>query len=124
MVTPRNFLTPVVAALLIGLAAGPAGANPGPPVTDDPPADTWGATLASIDDDDVNVAWSGALRIADPARVPDGQRAPVVSGLLVLAPHALATPANVVRAFTTTATTGVDVEYRGESAEQIWSEWT
>lgn len=124
MVTPRKLLTPVLAALLIGLAAGPAGANPGPPVTDDTPANTWGATLASIGDDDVNVAWNGALRIADPTQVPDGQRAPVVSGMLVLAPHALTTPANLVRAFTTTATTGVDVEYRGESADETWSEWT
>ncbi|GAA2371541.1 hypothetical protein [Dactylosporangium salmoneum] len=120
MVTPRKLVTSGLAALIVATAATPAAAAPEPPS-----ANTWFATLTAIDDDDVNVAWStGALRIADPARVPDGQRAPVVSGMLLLAPHPLAVPVNQVRALTTGATTGVGVEYRGQAPDGTWSEWT
>ncbi|WP_433222071.1 hypothetical protein ACQP00_22470 [Dactylosporangium sp. CS-047395] len=116
MVTTRTMVVSALAALLVGLPAAPAAAAPGP---------SWPANLSIITDDDVNVTWTGgALRIADPAEVPDGQRAPIVSGMLLLAPHALATPANLVRAFTTSATTGVDVEYRGQGPDGTWTEWT
>jgi hypothetical protein len=121
----RTPLTLALSTLLVALAATPAAATPGPPDTSADPTNTWPAALSTIDDDDVNVAWStGALRIADPADVPDGQRAPIVSGMLVLAPHTLAIPANQVRAFTTRATAGTDVEYRGQAPDGTWSEWT
>ncbi|GAA2616542.1 hypothetical protein GCM10010399_54370 [Dactylosporangium fulvum] len=124
MVSARLALVSALSVLALVVGAAPAFAGTGQSEGAGDPSNTWSGELTAVGADDVNVAWSGtALRIADPAAVPAGQRSPIVGGMLVLAPHALKTPADRVRAITTAATTGVDVEVRGESAEGVWTEW-
>ncbi|MFC5006540.1 hypothetical protein ACFPIJ_53060 [Dactylosporangium cerinum] len=120
----RRFLTLAAGGLTL-LAAAPAHATPGLP---EARADNaWSASLAPTGDDDVNVTWSGsALRLTDPATAPGGQRAPVAQGLLLTAPHVLATPAGRVTAQVTAqvagSPAGVEVEVRGLAGER-WTEW-
>lgn len=121
----RRFLTLTACglALLSVLPTTAAHATPGQPEAATEASDTWSAALGAVGDDDVNVAWSGgALRLADPAAVPGGQRAPVAQGQLLTAPHALATPSNQLTAQVTGATGGVEVEYRGQAGDR-WTEW-
>ncbi|WP_238019888.1 hypothetical protein KZZ52_28565 [Dactylosporangium sp. AC04546] len=118
-------LVALLTAAVALAAASPALAGTGLPEGAGDPSNTWAADLGALGTDDVNVGWAdSALRIADPGAVPAGQRSPVVGGMLVAAPHVLATPANRVRAFTTAATTGVDVDVRGSADGLVWSEWT
>ncbi|MEV4508256.1 hypothetical protein AB0K00_04780 [Dactylosporangium sp. NPDC049525] len=116
----RRFVT-LAACGLVLLSAAPAHASPPLP---EPGADNaWSAWLGTGGGDDVNVTWSGAvLRLADPATAPGGQRAPVAQGMLLTAPHVLATPADRVTAQVAGAPAGVEVEYRGQAGDR-WTEW-
>lgn len=122
----RRFLTLAACgvALLSAAPAAPAAATPGQPEVVAEASDAWSAALDAVGGDDVNVVWSGAaLRLADPALVPGGQRAPLAQGLLLTAPHTLTTPADRVTARTAGAASGVEVEYRGETGAGRWTEW-
>jgi hypothetical protein len=92
----RRILTLAACGLAL-LSAAPAHATPGQPEAADEASDAWSASLSAVGGDDVNVAWTGgALRLADQALVPGGQRAPVAQGMLLTAPHALvANPAGI-----------------------------
>ncbi|MEV0128886.1 hypothetical protein AB0H83_10505 [Dactylosporangium sp. NPDC050688] len=125
----RRFLTLAACglALLGALPAAPAHATPGQPEAVAEASDTWSAALSAVGGDDVNVTWSGgALRLADPAAAPGGRRAPVPQGLLLTAPHTLATPSDQVAAHVTAQVAGpaggVEVEYRGQAGDR-WTEW-
>jgi hypothetical protein len=113
--------------LVAALAASPALAAPDQgPAKGPATGNVWSADLARVDADDVNVAAGpDGLRLADPGWFPADQRQAVAEGMLVLAPHPLATPANRVRA-DLTARTGrggtVEVEVRGLRSAG-WTEW-
>lgn len=116
----------VAAGAAVVLAVAPAGATVGQPEGAGDPSNAWTGALSVVGSDDVNVRWTGAaLAVADPTAVPGGQRSPVVQGMLVLAAHQLATPANRVRA------TLIRAEQRGDVAVDVrgllgnggWSEW-
>lgn len=88
----------------------------------------WTADLSTVDTDDVNVAAaSGTLTLADAAwhrttRVVAGSE-----GSLITAEHALATPANRVSANLTADApkgTSVEVDVRGRTGADDWTEWT
>ncbi len=124
----RRFLT-LAACGLVLLIPAPALATPGQPEAAAEASNSWAAALSAVGGDDVNIAWSGsALRLADPAAAPGGQRAPVAQGMLLTAPHALATPADRVTAQVTAQVTGAakadgaEVEFRGETGGR-WTEW-
>ncbi|MFF4939242.1 hypothetical protein [Micromonospora sp. NPDC000729] len=113
----------VAGAIVAALAASPALAAPL-----DPPSggNTWGAELAVIDADDVNVTWTGSgLRLADTARPAAAQRRAAAQGTLLVAPHSLAAPASRVRA-DVVASAGrdgaVEVSARGWRSG-AWTEW-
>ncbi|WP_254125964.1 hypothetical protein [Amycolatopsis sp. CA-230715] len=74
----------------------------------------WRADLSTVDEDDVNVAFTGALTLRDPAWRRADQ--PESEGTLLLPWHPLARPANRISA-KTVATGAVDVDVRGHGTE-------
>jgi hypothetical protein len=112
----------VLAMATTAAAAVPAAAAP--PAPDEAPANTWTAALSAIGADDVNVAYTNdALRLTTAASAPASQRLATPEGMLLLAPHTLATPANRITAdFDGRTHAGASVEARGLSGG-VWSEW-
>lgn len=121
----RDRRTGLVAALGAVLLAAPAFAAPA--VAAPSSGNAWTADLSVVDADDVNVQWTRAgLQLADTTHRPASQRATTAEGMLLFAPHTLATPANRVRAdLAAHATPGgtVEVEARGWRADSSWTEW-
>ncbi len=108
----------LVAGLVVSVGV-PAQADP---VRQDDPSNTWTADLTTIDNDDTNVTHvDGQLRLADLGKSPASLRRPVPEGMLVLAAHELATPANHITA--DLAGSGVTVEARGRQPDGEWGEW-
>jgi hypothetical protein len=88
----------------------------------------WTADLSTVDGDDVNVTGAGGtLTLADAAwhrttRVSAGSE-----GRLIVAEHALGNPADRVDAAVgadTPAGTSVEVDVRGRTGADAWTEWT
>ncbi|GAA1955856.1 hypothetical protein [Amycolatopsis minnesotensis] len=88
------------------------------PVRADPAA-SWPAALSTVDDDDVNVAFTGALTLRDPAWHRADQPAGG-EGALLLPPHRLTRPANRISAETVATVppgAAVEVDVRGGGGE-------
>jgi hypothetical protein len=112
------------AGLTAGLIAGSGTAAAADPVRQDDPSNTWVADLTAIDADDTNVTFAdGRLQIADPSRSPASLRLPVPEGMLTLAGHPLATPADTVTVTLSGKNTGVTIEARGLQSDGEWGEW-
>jgi hypothetical protein len=88
----------------------------------------WAADLSSVDSDDVNVtAAGGTLTLADATWHGASRLAPGGGGSLLTAEHALSAPANRVDARVvadTPAGSSVEVEVRGRTGPNDWTEWT
>ena len=88
----------------------------------------WTADLSTVDDNDVNVrADSGTLTLADAAWHRMVQVTSGSEGSLVTAEHALGSPANRVNAQLNVDApkgTSVDVDVRGRTGANDWTEWT
>ncbi|MGV9299884.1 hypothetical protein [Amycolatopsis sp. NPDC003676] len=87
----------------------------------------WRADLSSVDGDDVNVATSsGTLTLRDPAWRPADQAA-ASEGYLLSVERRLPAPVNRVAAAISADApqgTSVDVDVRGRSGADDWTEWT
>jgi hypothetical protein len=87
----------------------------------------WTADLSTVDSDDVNVRTdAGVLTLADAAWHRTALVTAGSEGRLITAEHALATPANRVTAEVsadTPAGTGVEVDVRGRTGANDWTEW-
>ncbi|MFD9965618.1 hypothetical protein [Amycolatopsis sp. NPDC058986] len=112
------------------LAAGAVTALASTPATAGPaaPSGTWRADLSTVDNDDVNVRADGGVLTLDNAAWH--RTAAVTSGSegkLLLAEHPLGGPANRVAAQVaadTPAGTTVEVDVRGRTGANDWTEWT
>jgi hypothetical protein len=88
----------------------------------------WTADLSTVDTDDVNVAAAGgALTLADAAWHRTARVFAGSEGSLITAEHTLGTPANRVSAELSADTpkgTSIDVDVRGRTGANDWTEWT
>ncbi|MEV4147401.1 hypothetical protein AB0J40_27295 [Amycolatopsis sp. NPDC049691] len=109
------------------LAAGAVTALAGAPAQAATGA-SWTADLSTVDSDDVNVTGAGGtLTLADAAWHRTARVFAGSEGSLVTAEHALGTPANRVDAQLTADTpkgTAVEVDVRGRTGADDWTEWT
>ncbi|GLY43461.1 hypothetical protein Amsp01_094840 [Amycolatopsis sp. NBRC 101858] len=109
------------------LAAGAVTALAGAPAEAATNA-TWTADVSTVDYDDVNVTGAGgSLTLADAAWHRTAQVFAGSEGSLITAEHALGSPANRVSAQLSADTpqgTAVDVEVRGRTGADDWTEWT
>ncbi|WP_284749648.1 hypothetical protein [Amycolatopsis sp. RTGN1] len=109
------------------LAAGAVTALAGAPAQAATNA-TWTADVSTVDYDDVNVTGAGGtLTLADAAWHRTAQVFAGSEGSLITAEHALGSPANRVSAQLSADTpkgTAVDVEVRGRTGADDWTEWT
>ncbi|MEQ0562418.1 hypothetical protein ABJI51_25320 [Amycolatopsis sp. NEAU-NG30] len=89
---------------------------------------SWTADLSTVDTDDVNVAAAGgALTLADAAWHRTARVFAGSEGSLVTAEHRLGSPANRVSAELNADApkgTSVDVDVRGRTGANDWTEWT
>ncbi|MGK3209016.1 hypothetical protein [Amycolatopsis sp. MEPSY49] len=89
---------------------------------------SWTANLSTVDSDDVNVTGAGGtLTLADAAWHRTARVFAGSEGSLITAEHALGTPANRVDAQLTADTpkgTSVEVDVRGRTGADDWTEWT
>ncbi|MFG1642580.1 hypothetical protein ACGFMK_20000 [Amycolatopsis sp. NPDC049252] len=112
------------------LAAGAVTALAGAPAQAATTAATgsWTADLSTVDGDDVNVTGAGGtLTLADAAWHRTARVFAGSEGSLLLAEHALGAPANRVSAALTADTpkgTSVEVDVRGRTGVNDWTEWT
>ncbi|MFJ1763195.1 hypothetical protein ACIOD2_22980 [Amycolatopsis sp. NPDC088138] len=112
------------------LAAGAVTALAGAPAQAATAAATgsWTADLSTVDSDDVNVTGAGGtLTLADAAWHRTARVFAGSEGSLLLAEHALGAPANRVSAALTADTpkgTSVEVDVRGRTGVNDWTEWT
>ncbi|MFJ9784883.1 hypothetical protein ACIRSS_35305 [Amycolatopsis sp. NPDC101161] len=109
------------------LAAGAVTALAGAPAQAATSA-SWTANLSTVDSDDVNVTGAGGtLTLADAAWHRTARVFAGSEGSLITAEHALGTPANRVDAQLTADTpkgTSVEVDVRGRTGADDWTEWT
>lgn len=109
----------LAAGAVTALAGAPAQAATGT---------SWTADLSTVDSDDVNVTGAGGtLTLADAAWHRTARVFAGSEGSLVTAEHALGTPANRVDAQLTADTpkgTAVEVDVRGRTGADDWTEWT
>jgi hypothetical protein len=88
----------------------------------------WTADLSTVDTDDVNVAAAGgALTLADAAWHRTARVFAGSEGSLITAEHTLGAPANRVSAELSADTpkgTSIDVDVRGRTGANDWTEWT
>src|SRR4051812_25806378 len=109
------------------LAAGAVTALAGAPAQA-ATTNSWTADVSTVDNDDVNVAAaSGTLTLADPSTQRTALVMAVDEGSLITAEHALGSPANRVSAELSADTpkgTEVDVDVRGKTGVNDWTEWT
>jgi hypothetical protein len=88
----------------------------------------WQANVSTVDNDDVNVTGAGGtLTLADAAWHRTAQVFAGSEGSFVTAEHALGTAANRVSAQLSADTpkgTTVDVDVRGRTGANDWTEWT
>ncbi|MFJ7218567.1 hypothetical protein [Amycolatopsis sp. NPDC098790] len=109
------------------LAAGAVTALAGAPAQA-ATSSSWTANLSTVDSDDVNVVGAGGtLTLADAAWHRTARVFAGSEGSLVTAEHALGTPANRVDAQLTADTpkgTSVEVDVRGRTGADDWTEWT
>jgi hypothetical protein len=91
-------------------------------------ANDWTADLSTVDGDDVNVTGAGGtLTLADPAWHRTARVFAGSEGSLLLPEHALSGPADRVSAQVgadTPAGTSVEVDVRGRTGVNDWTEWT
>ncbi|WP_328614119.1 hypothetical protein OHS18_38705 [Amycolatopsis sp. NBC_00355] len=91
-------------------------------------ASGWTADLSTVDGDDVNVTGAGGtLTLADAAWHRTALVFAGSEGSLLLAEHPLGSPANRVNAGLTADTpkgTSVEVDVRGRTGADDWTEWT
>ncbi|SFW91957.1 hypothetical protein [Amycolatopsis australiensis] len=113
----------LAAGAVTALAGAPAQAAPVSPGTAG-----WTADLSTVDTDDVNVAAAGGtLTLADAAWHRTARVFAGSEGSLITAEHALGTPANRVSAQVSAETpkgTTVEVDVRGRTGADDWTEWT
>ncbi|GAA4529584.1 hypothetical protein [Amycolatopsis samaneae] len=92
------------------------------------PSGTWRADLSTVDDDDVNVrSEGGTLTLADAAWHRTALVTSGSEGRLLLAEHPLDGPASRVTAEVAADTptgTAVEVDVRGRTGADDWTEWT
>ncbi len=109
----------LAAGAVTALAGAPAQAATSP---------SWTANLSTVDSDDVNVTGAGgSLTLADAAWHRTARVFAGSEGSLITAEHALGTPANRVDAQLTADTpkgTSVEVDVRGRTGADDWTEWT
>jgi hypothetical protein len=109
------------------LAAGAVTALAGAPAQAATNA-TWTADVSTVDYDDVNVTGAGGtLTLADAAWHRTAQVFAGSEGSFITAEHTLGSPANRVSAQLSADTpkgTAVDVEVRGRTGVDDWTEWT
>ncbi|MGW5717285.1 hypothetical protein ACWEVP_14050 [Amycolatopsis sp. NPDC003865] len=109
------------------LAAGAVTALAGAPAQAATGA-SWTANLSTVDSDDVNVTGAGGtLTLADAAWHRTARVFAGSEGSLITTEHALGTPANRVDAQLTADTpkgTSVEVDVRGRTGGDDWTEWT
>ncbi|WP_410573966.1 hypothetical protein [Amycolatopsis sp. cmx-4-61] len=112
------------------LAAGAVTALAGAPAqaATAPAGAGWTADLSTVDDNDVNVTGAGGtLTLADAAWHGTARVFAGSEGSLTTAGHRLGSPANRVSAELTADTpkgTSVDVDVRGRTGVNDWTEWT
>lgn len=113
----------LAAGAVTALAGAPAHATTAPTATGG-----WAADLSTVDTDDVNVTGAGGtLTLADAAWHRTATVFAGSEGSLTTAEHRLAAPANRVSAELTADTpkgTSVDVDVRGRTGVNDWTEWT
>ncbi|VVJ19695.1 Uncharacterised protein [Amycolatopsis camponoti] len=89
---------------------------------------SWQENVSTVDFDDVNVTGAGGtLTLADAAWHRTAQVFAGSEGSFITAEHALGTPANRVSAELSADTpkgTAVDVDVRGRTGVNDWTEWT
>jgi hypothetical protein len=116
--TGRVTAVVLAAGAVTALAGAPAQAATG----------SWTADLSTVDSDDVNVsAAGGQLTLADAAWHRTARVTAGSEGSLLGAEHALAAPANRVSAAVGADTpkgTSVEVDVRGRTGADDWTEWT
>ena len=109
------------------LAAGAVTALAGAPAQA-ATTNSWTADVSTVDNDDVNVAAAGGtLTLADAAWHRTARVLAGSEGSLITTEHALATPSNRVSAQLSADTpkgTSVDVDVRGRTGADDWTEWT
>src|SRR4051794_40477401 len=109
------------------LAAGAVTALAGAPA-EAAATTTWAADVSTVDYDDVNVTGAGGtLTLADAAWHRTAQVFAGSEGSFITTEHALGSPANRVSAQLSADTpkgTAVDVEVRGRTGVDDWTEWT
>jgi hypothetical protein len=110
------------------LAAGAVTALAGAPAEAATTTTTWAADVSTVDYDDVNVTGAGGtLTLADAAWHRTAQVFAGSEGSFITTEHALGSPANRVSAQLSADTpkgTAVDVEVRGRTGVDDWTEWT
>ncbi|WP_329051047.1 hypothetical protein OG738_03145 [Amycolatopsis sp. NBC_01488] len=115
----------VIAAVL---AAGAVTALAGAPAQAATTTAAWTADVSTVDYDDVNVTGAGGtLTLADAAWHRTAQVFAGSEGTFITTEHALGAPANRVSAQLSADTpkgTAVDVEVRGRTGVNDWTEWT
>jgi hypothetical protein len=121
--TGRVTAAVLAAGAVTALAGAPAQAATAPSGSG-----TWTADLSTVDTDDVNVAAAGGtLTLADAAWHRTARVFAGSEGSLITAEHALGSPANRVSAQLTADApkgTSVDVDVRGRTGANDWTEWT
>lgn len=121
--TGRVTAVVLAAGAVTALAGAPAQAAPAQAATGG-----WTADLSTVDSDDVNVsAAGGQLTLADAAWHRTARVTAGSEGSLLVAEHALAAPANRVNADLAADTpkgTSVEVDVRGRTGADDWTEWT
>ncbi|WP_020666901.1 hypothetical protein [Amycolatopsis nigrescens] len=121
----------VLAPVAVLIPAGTATAQAGPGIG-------WQADLSTVDGDDVNVRFDGALRLTEPRTGPAGDHGDLSDlgdlgdhgagheGQLLLPERALDRPVDRIRAevdAVTPAGSAVHVSVRGRLDERTWTEW-
>jgi len=113
----------LAAGAVTALAGGPAHAATATAATTD-----WKADVSTVDYDDVNVTGAGGtLTLTDAAWHRTAQVVAGSEGSFTTAEHALGAPANRVSAALSADTpkgTSVDVDVRGKTGPNDWTEWT
>jgi hypothetical protein len=110
------------------LAAGAVTALAGAPAQAATTTASWTADLSTVDNDDVNVTGAGGtLTLADAAWHRTARVFAGSEGSLITAEHKLGSPSNRVSAELNADTpkgTSVDVDVRGRTGVNDWTEWT